>query len=490
MIFRQIRTVVAAVRAVYADSGFAMAGAVAYSFILSLFPFCIFLAALAGVFGGEERAQEGVRQLFEIVPKPVAEALAAEVMAVMGRTRFDLVTYGALISLFFATSAIESLRAALNVAYRQKETRPYPVCLLQSSAFVVLSAVGVLALTWGVVVGPEMVARIKPTWLLWLADAGWLALIVRFVIVIAAIGGQLLALYPEKFIFDVAGFPRVIAKDFVKGMTEQALQFGCAVRLGEKVIGLKQVDEAGGIGHFLLETDAAEYPTRTLLIAAGIGAFEARKLPAPGVEVWEGRGLDYKVLDPKAFAGRRVLVVGGGDSAFDWVMNLADIATAVMLIHRRDAFRAHTATVRQIEKLQRAGKVGVRTFCEVKAIHGNERVEGVTLLDTKTQQEETLPFDAVLPQLGFHSDLGAIKEWGLDTEKADIKVDRLMATSVPGIYAAGDIASYEGKLKLIATGVAEACTAVNNAVHYIDPKRKVNPGHSSELKIFATQQLG
>lgn len=193
MIFRQIRTIAAAVRAVYADSGFAMAGAVAYSFILSLFPFCIFLAALAGVFGGEERAQEGVRQLFEIVPKPVAEALAAEVMAVMGRTRFDLVTYGALISLFFATSAIESLRAALNVAYRQKETRPYPVCLLQSSAFVVLSAVGVLALTWGVVVGPEMVARIKPTWLLWLADAGWLALIVRFVIVIAAIGGQLLA---------------------------------------------------------------------------------------------------------------------------------------------------------------------------------------------------------------------------------------------------------------------------------------------------------
>jgi membrane protein len=193
MIFRQIKTIVAAVRGVYADSGFAMAGAVAFSFVLSLFPFCIFLGALAGVFGGEERAQEGIKQLFQIVPAPVAEALAPEVMAVMGRSRFDLLTFGAFIALFFATSAIESLRAALNVAYRQRETRPYPVCLLESSLFVVLSAVGMLVLTWGVVVGPEMAARIKPRWLLWLADTGWLPLIVRFGIVVAAIGLQLLA---------------------------------------------------------------------------------------------------------------------------------------------------------------------------------------------------------------------------------------------------------------------------------------------------------
>jgi membrane protein len=193
MIFGQIRTILAAVRAVYADSGFAMAGAVAYSFVLSLFPFCIFLGALAGVFGGEERAQEGIRQLFEIVPAPVAQALAPEVMAVMGRSRFDLLTFGAFISLFFATSAIESLRAALNVAYRQKETRSYPACLMQSSLFVVLSAVGMLALTWGVVVGPEMAARIKPVWMLWLAETGWLPLIVRFGVVVGAIGLQLLA---------------------------------------------------------------------------------------------------------------------------------------------------------------------------------------------------------------------------------------------------------------------------------------------------------
>jgi membrane protein len=193
MIFRQIKTVIAAVRAVYADSGFAMAGAVAFSFVLSLFPFCIFLGALAGVFGGEARAKEGIERLFEIVPKPVAEALAPEVMAVMGRTRYDLLTFGAFIALFFATSAIESLRAALNVAYRQKEMRSYAMCLLESTAFVVVSAIGMLVLAWGVVVGPELAARIKPAWLLWLADTGWLPLIVRFAIVIAAIGLQLLA---------------------------------------------------------------------------------------------------------------------------------------------------------------------------------------------------------------------------------------------------------------------------------------------------------
>jgi membrane protein len=193
MLFRQIRTIVAAVHAVYADSGFAMAGAVAFSFVLSLFPFSIFLGAMAGVFGGEELAKQGIKRLFEIVPGPVAQGLAPQLMEVMGKTRFDLLTFGALISLFFATSAIESLRAALNVAYRQKETRPCLVCLMESSLFVVLSAVGTLVLTWGVVVGPELAARFKPAWMLWLADSGWLPLIVRYGIVVAAISLQLLA---------------------------------------------------------------------------------------------------------------------------------------------------------------------------------------------------------------------------------------------------------------------------------------------------------
>lgn len=193
MLFRQFRTVLKAFYEMFADSGFSMAGAVAYSFVLSLFPFCIFLAALAGYFGGETLARNAVAQLFEMAPAPVVEAIAPEVMWVMGQSRFGLLTFGALIALFFATSAIESLRAALNVAYRVKERRSYLWCVMESSLFVALSAIGMLVLAWGVVVGPQLAASFKPTWLLWLTDTGWIALIARYSIVVVAIGLQLTA---------------------------------------------------------------------------------------------------------------------------------------------------------------------------------------------------------------------------------------------------------------------------------------------------------
>jgi membrane protein len=193
MLFRQLQTIARAVYELYADSGFSMAGAVAYAFVLSLFPFCIFLGALAGHFGGEALAKAAVAQLFELAPAPVVDAIAPEVMAVMGQSRLGLLTVGALVALFFATSAIESLRAALNIAYRVKEHRPYPVCVLESSLFVVLSAFGMLALAWGVVVGPQLAASLKPSWMLWLADTGWVAVIARYAIVSSAIGVQLAA---------------------------------------------------------------------------------------------------------------------------------------------------------------------------------------------------------------------------------------------------------------------------------------------------------
>lgn len=175
----------------FADSGFSMAGAVAFSFVLALFPFCIFLGAFAGYFGGEQLARAAVAQLFHVVPPAVAQVLEPEVMAVMGRSRFGLLTLGALVALFFATSAVESLRAALNVAYRVKETKSYPVCLLQSMVLVLLSALGMLAIAWGIVVGPTLMSRMKPSWLHWLVDQTWTSLIIRYVIVIAIIGAQL-----------------------------------------------------------------------------------------------------------------------------------------------------------------------------------------------------------------------------------------------------------------------------------------------------------
>jgi membrane protein len=193
MFSRQLKAIAVAFHELFADSGFSMAGAVAYAFVLSLFPFCIFLGALAGYFGGEALAEAAVQQLFQLAPAPVVEAIAPEVMRVMGQSRFGLLTIGALIALFFATSAVESLRAALNIAYRVKEKRSYLWCLAQSAVFVILSAVGMLALTWGVVVGPQVAASLKPSWLLWLTDQGWAALFGRYGIVVIAIGAQLLA---------------------------------------------------------------------------------------------------------------------------------------------------------------------------------------------------------------------------------------------------------------------------------------------------------
>jgi ferredoxin/flavodoxin---NADP+ reductase len=322
-----------------------------------------------------------------------------------------------------------------------------------------------------------------PTGLFAAFYAGMRGASARIIDALPALGGQLMALYPEKYIFDVAGFPKVLAKDLVREMALQGLQFGATTHLGEVVTGLRQ-HQTGAAAHFVLETSGGNYPSKTIVIAAGIGAFEARKLGIENEEQYEEKGLYFKVLDPKQFEGKRVLLVGGGDSAFDWAVNLQGIAKSVMLIHRRDGFRAHQATINQVQELHRTGACELRTFWEVKALQGNGKIERVTIANSKTKEEETLEIDAVIPLLGFHSDLGAIKEWGLDTEKADIKVDQLMATNVPGIYAAGDITSYNGKLKLIATGASEACIAVNNAVHLINPKVKVNPGHSSNLAIF------
>jgi thioredoxin reductase len=297
------------------------------------------------------------------------------------------------------------------------------------------------------------------------------------------VGGQLTALYPEKYVFDVAGFPKILAKDLVKGMAEQALQWKGPVHLAQKVIGLRRTDDNGKL-LLTVVTDRDEYPGRTVLIAGGIGAFTPRKLPLKDADNWVGKGLHDRVLDPQAFKGKRILIVGGGDSAFDWAVNLQGIAKSIVMIHRRDGFRAHQATVDQVQALSAAGKMELRTFWELKAISGEKHIEHVTIYNNKTKEEETLGMDCVIPQLGFLSSLGAIAEWGLDIEKGDIKVSQTMETNLPGIYAAGDITTYPGKLKLIATGVAEACIAVNHAVHYINPTAKFEPGHSSNMAIF------
>ncbi len=286
------------------------------------------------------------------------------------------------------------------------------------------------------------------------------------------LGGQLMALYPEKYIYDVPGFPKVFAKDLIRNLEEQALQHNPTVCVNEKVVGLEK-DEAG-VFHLTAESGNVHL-SKTVLISAGIGAFMPKKLDVPKIDELEGRGVHYFVHDLAEFRNKTVLIVGGGDSAVDWSLNLQSIAKRIVLIHRSDRFRAHERTVDELK----GSSAIVKLFYELKAIHGEERVEGVTIFDNRTGQEEELRVDALLMNIGFVANLGPIKSWGLDIAKNCIAVNAQMATNIPGVFGAGDIVVHPGHLKLISVGAAEAAVAVNNAKHYIDPESNVEPGHSS-----------
>jgi ferredoxin/flavodoxin---NADP+ reductase len=288
-------------------------------------------------------------------------------------------------------------------------------------------------------------------------------------------GGQLATLYPEKYIYDAPGFPRVLAKDLAANLIEQGLQYRPTVCLGEQV---KALDYDPATRLFNLRTSRQSHVTRSILIAAGVGAFSARTLPLGNAGQYEGHGLYYFVSQIESFRGKRVLIVGGGDSAVDWANALSGVAGQLTLIHRRDQFRAHEEAVAQMHR----STVVVKVFHELKAIGGNGRIEHATIYDNRTQVHETMEVDAVLVNIGFFNTLGPIKDWGLDLEAAAIKVDGMMQTNRPGIFAAGDVATYPGKLKLIATGFGEAAIAVNYAKHYLDPSANIFPGHSTNLK--------
>lgn len=294
------------------------------------------------------------------------------------------------------------------------------------------------------------------------------------------LGGQLTALYPEKYVFDVAGFSKILAKDLVKTLVDQAAQFSGASHLNQNVTALERADD-----HFVLVTENDRFPTRSIVIAAGIGAFSPRRLPQACAEPWYGRGIYDRVSNPEDFRDQRIVIIGGGDSAFDWAQQLRGRARAVTLVHRSDKYRAHGATVADVVAAATTGQTTLLPFHELHDVRSDSgRLIGVTLRDVKTKTTRDVDADSVLLMLGFHSDIGALAEWGLNCEKDEIVVNSMMETGRPGVYAAGDITTYPGKLKLIATGFGEAATAVNQAVHWIYPEKKVNPGHSSNMVIF------
>ena len=300
--------------------------------------------------------------------------------------------------------------------------------------------------------------------------AGFRGMSVTVVDSLPELGGQVSALYPEKLILDVAGFGSIKGRELVEELVKQAASAKPTYLLDRTASALKSHDE----GVRMELDDGTVINAKVVIITAGIGKFTPRPLPAAG-EGWEDRGLVFFVPSFAEYAGRDVVIVGGGDSAFDWAHSLEPIAKSVVLVHRRDKFRAHQATVDAVL----AGSTEVITQAQVTDLQGEHHVESVEIT-TNDGEVLTRPAQAVVAALGFVADLSAMQEWGLEFDKRHIKVDTAMRTNVPRIFAAGDITEYDGKVRLIAVGFGEVATAVNNAAVLVDPDAHVFPGHSSE----------
>lgn len=283
------------------------------------------------------------------------------------------------------------------------------------------------------------------------------------------VGGQVTAMYPEKEIFDIAGFPSVLGRELIDRLAQQAATANPTYLLDSQVIGLEQ--DAAGVT--LSTANGHRIDAKAVIITGGIGSFTPRPLPT-GNE-WLGKGLVHFIPSLQQHAGHDVVIVGGGDSAFDWAWSLRDIAKSVTVVHRRGEFRAHEASV---DKVRDAG-IRLITNAEVSAVQGGDRVTSVDVTSKLDGAVETLPCDTVVAALGFVANIGPITEWGLEIEKRHIKVDSSMFTSVPRVLAAGDICTYPGRVPLIAVGFGEAATAVNNAAPLVNPEAHVFPGHSS-----------
>jgi thioredoxin reductase len=298
------------------------------------------------------------------------------------------------------------------------------------------------------------------------------------------LGGQLTTLYPEKWIFDVPGHPRVLARDLVEMLRQQSLeQFDVPVHLNTTAQTISWEGE-GEDRLVVLHTDRGDLRSRAVIVAGGHGAFEPKKLPGYDMTPWEGRGAHYIVGEKSVFEGKRVLIVGGGDSACDWVVNLLDTASEIRLVHRREGFRAHELTVGQVLEAAERGDVMLHVPFQIKEVYGDGGIERVRLFHSDEHERELeIEVDAILLQLGFKTALGPLKDWGFEVVKGAIVVDQVMKTSLDRIWACGDITTFDGKLKLIATGFSESAVAVAQAIHELRPETKIQPKYSTNTGV-------
>jgi thioredoxin reductase/rubrerythrin len=277
------------------------------------------------------------------------------------------------------------------------------------------------------------------------------------------LGGRLTALYPDKTIYDVAGHPSVVAKDYVRSLVEQARRYQPEIRHGERVTGLL-ADEEG----YRLKTGKDEHRSRTVVIAAGAGAFVPEGLDLAGPSIPPETHIYYDIDDMERFRNKRVVVVGAGDNALEWALKLHLTAEEVTLVHRLNNLDPGAAS---FEDFSKTGVELKFPYFEIKAIHGDKKIEAVTFYNTQTGEEERRKVDALVLNVGFLANLSEFRDWGIELSGNAIRVNERMETNLPGVFAAGDIVTHPGKIKLISTGAGEAAIAVNSAAQYLERRR-------------------
>ena len=311
-----------------------------------------------------------------------------------------------------------------------------------------------------------------PTGLFAVFEAGLLKLKCHLIDALPQAGGQLTELYPKKPIYDIPAFPEVLASDLVDNLMEQIKPFEPGFTLGERAENIDKQED----GSFIVTTDqGTKHHAKVVAIAGGLGSFEPRKPPIENISKFENKGVSYMVKDPELYRNKDVVIAGGGDSALDWSIFLADVASSVTLVHRRNEFRGALESVDRVKELKDMGKIKLNTPAEIIDVNGNDHLESVLIkVNNNPEEDFILETDHFIPLFGLSPKLGPISKWGLEIEKNAIKVDNSLdyQTNIPGIYAIGDVNTYPGKLKLILCGFHEATLMCQSAYQRINPDKK------------------
>lgn len=299
-------------------------------------------------------------------------------------------------------------------------------------------------------------------------EAGLLKMRCHLIDYLPQVGGQLSEIYPKKPIYDIPGFPTILAQELVNNLVKQAEPFNPSFTLGERIESLEKIDERD----FILTTNmGTKINASVVVIAGGLGCFEPRKPEVEKLELFEnGKGVSYMVLDPETYRDKNIVIAGGGDSALDWTIFLADVAKKVTLVHRSESFRGAPDSVNKVFTLAQEGKINLFLNSNLTKVNGNTVLESVNVVDIKTKTEQTIQADNLIPLFGLSPKLGPIENWSLNINKNAIEVNTDdYSTNIPGIYAIGDINTYKNKLKLILCGFHEAALMSHSAYKYINP---------------------